>query len=214
MTSDSREGRTGVNVLTFLSEGTFDIWFWHKKYVFTEKKQKVNGGQKSKVTYGVIWTGSICRLQWTNFQPEWTFSLSYHQNTGFWPLIDLSWPWITWRLFFKMFPRFIYILPQNMNHVRLSYIELSHFLFLGFFAPHCPTRIVRAPKTIGHIYSLWAISTPLWHLYYVRFLSYRSDKRRNTHTYTHTYTPTPTGPHRFLMLTHRNQKPVKTGNYR
>ena len=34
------------------------------------------------------------------------------------------------------------------------------FYFLGFLPLTAPPEIVRAPKTIGHIYSLWAISTP------------------------------------------------------
>ena len=46
-----------------------------------------------------------------------------------------DWPFMTldnMTVIFQNVPRFIYILPQNMNHVRLSYIELSHFLFWGF----------------------------------------------------------------------------------
>ena len=43
-----REGRThGSCFELFWWKGTFEVRFWHKKYVFPEKMQKVNGGQKS-----------------------------------------------------------------------------------------------------------------------------------------------------------------------
>ena len=71
------------------------------------------------------------------------------------------------------------------------------FNFWGFLPLTAPPEIVRAPKTIWHIYSIWAISIPPYDICTVSLLRYRAHKFAVTHTHTHTHARPQLGLHRF-----------------
>ena len=121
-----------------------------------------------------------------------------------------NWPFMTLDhltvLFENVPPLHLHLVPKYEPCANFLHRVITFFIF-GVFCPSLPPpEIVRAPKTIGHIYSLWAISTPPYDIctmygsWVIVVTSGVTHTHTHTHTYTHTYTPTPTGPHRFLML--------------
>ena len=128
----------GSTYWLFWSEGTFDIWFWHKKYVFTEKKQKVNGGQKSHTgssgvdRYGVRYNGPT-----SNPNGHLVFELSPKNRflTPNWPFMTL----VNMTVIFQNVPPLHLHLAPKYEPCATFLHRVITFLCLFFFAPHCPT---------------------------------------------------------------------------
>ena len=143
----------------FWSEGTFDIRFWHKKYVFPEKKQKVKGGQKSQT--GSSGVNRYADYNGPTFNPNGHLVFELSPKNRF---LTPNWPFMTLDhltvLFENVPPATLTSCPKIWTMCEFP-TSSYHIFYFWFFLPlTAPPEIVRAPKTIGHIYSLWAISTP------------------------------------------------------
>ena len=132
---------------TFWWKGTFEVRFRYKQYVFPEKMQKINGGQKSH-------TGSPGVDRYADYNgptpnPNLHLGFELSPKNRFCPLIDLFKHWITWPFCLKTFPYLIHYLSQNINCAVPCHWELLVFEYftIAFWARNWPLKTL-GPKTV------------------------------------------------------------------
>ena len=164
----------------------FWVRFWHTKYVFPEKKQKVNGGQKSH-------TGSPGVDRYADYNgptsnPNGRLVFELLPNNRF---LTPNWPFMSMDhlpvLFEKIPLPHSLLVPKYQMCQTLSLEVIAFWIFFNYW-PYLTLGNLCGQKNLynpcAHLRPMGYQCTPMWQLYHVQALEeMRLQKTSHTHRY-------------------------------